>query len=218
MERAAQEIFKPVFESAVVLASHYCKKCQRSTVTPQDMRLGMKYAVRYITGRHVGSLFPEVYEGESSDDDTKNMLETLANDKITLKELLKISKTLRPFLYMPSYFREVIGSSYFHNYIECYFLLKRKKIRKLLGHWARRVGQLAKNLEKRKNVHAFVIGDILDYCVYPCDEMPEEPIGDIVTYDPYKFNSFVLKNTKEPVFNAKEVDMINAKNKIFIIE
>jgi hypothetical protein len=82
----------------------------------------------------------------------------------------------------------------------------------------RKGGREKVNLEKRKNVHAFVIGDILDYCVYPCDEMPEEPIGDIVTYDPYKFNSFVLKNTKEPVFNAKEVDMINAKNKIFIIE
>ena len=26
--------------------------------------------------------------------------------------------------------------------------------------------------EKSKNVHAFVIGKLLDYCEYPCDELP----------------------------------------------
>ena len=32
--------------------------------------------------------------------------------------------------------------------------------------------------EKSKNVHAFVIGDLIDYCQYPCDEMPEEAMVD----------------------------------------
>jgi len=72
--------------------------------------------------------------------------------------------------------------------------------------------------ENSKNVHAFVIGDLIDYCQYPCDDIPEEPTGDIVTYNPYKYDSFVYKETEEPVFNATEVDMINSKNKLFVIE
>jgi hypothetical protein len=72
--------------------------------------------------------------------------------------------------------------------------------------------------ENSKNVHAFVIGDLVDYCQYPCDDIPEEPTGDVVTYNPYKYDSFVYKETEEPVFNATEVDMINSKNKLFVIE
>jgi len=71
--------------------------------------------------------------------------------------------------------------------------------------------------EKRKNVHAFVIGTLVDYCKYPCENMPEESNDNIVTYDPYKYDSFVYKSTKEPVYKAKEVDMINQKNKLFVI-
>jgi hypothetical protein len=72
--------------------------------------------------------------------------------------------------------------------------------------------------EKSKNVHAFVIGDLTDYCQYPCDDIPEEPVGDIVTYNPYKYDTFVYKETEEPVINATEVDMINSRNKLFVIE
>lgn len=82
----------------------------------------------------------------------------------------------------------------------------------------RKGGREKVNLEKSKNVHAFVIGTLVDYCKYPCDKIPEEPTGDIVTYNPYKYESFVYKQTEEPVFNATEVDMINSRNKIFVIE
>ena len=72
--------------------------------------------------------------------------------------------------------------------------------------------------EKSKNVHAFVIGTLVDFCEYSCDDIPEEPTGEIVTYNPYKYDSFVYKETEEPVFNASEVDLINSKNKLFVIE
>ena len=72
--------------------------------------------------------------------------------------------------------------------------------------------------EKSKNVHAFVIGELIDYCQYPCDDIPEEPTGEIVTYNPYKHDSFVYLETEEPVFNASDVDLINSKNKLFVIE
>ena len=70
--------------------------------------------------------------------------------------------------------------------------------------------------EKRKNVHAFVIGTLIEYCKYPCESLPSEPNSDIVTYDPYKYNSYVIKDTEEPIYNAGEVEMINLRNKIFI--
>lgn len=66
---SAMEIFKPVMESATVLAAHYAKACGRDVVLQEDMRIGMMYATRYVTGRQVGSLFPEIYE-ESSESDT----------------------------------------------------------------------------------------------------------------------------------------------------
>ena len=72
--------------------------------------------------------------------------------------------------------------------------------------------------EKSKNVHAFVIGKLLDYCEYPCDNLPITNFGKIVTYNPYKYDSFVYKNDKRPVYHAKEVDMVNSSNKIFIVK
>lgn len=72
--------------------------------------------------------------------------------------------------------------------------------------------------EKSKNVHAFVIGKLIDFCEYPCENIPDDTNKMVVTYNPYKHESFVIKSTEEPVFNAKEVDMINSKNKIFIVK
>jgi hypothetical protein len=72
--------------------------------------------------------------------------------------------------------------------------------------------------EKRKNVHAFVIGNLIDYCEFPCEDLAEPEDGVVVTYDPYKYDSFVIKKTGKPVYNASEVEMVNLKNKIYIIE
>lgn len=71
--------------------------------------------------------------------------------------------------------------------------------------------------QKSKNVHAFVIGTLVEYCEYPCFELPEPPNDYVVTYNPYKYDSFINKDTKEPIYFAKEVDMINTKNKIFVV-
>jgi len=71
--------------------------------------------------------------------------------------------------------------------------------------------------EMRKNVHAFVIGDLVDYCQFPCEEMPAETNDNVITYNPYKYDSFVKKDSEEPIYNANEIDMINTRNKIFHI-
>jgi hypothetical protein len=72
--------------------------------------------------------------------------------------------------------------------------------------------------EMKKNVHAFVIGDLVDYCVFPCENMPPETNNNVITYNPKKYDTFVRKDTEEPVYRANEVDMINKeRNKIFHI-
>jgi hypothetical protein len=72
--------------------------------------------------------------------------------------------------------------------------------------------------EKSKNVHAFVIGTLIDYCEYPCDNIPIPKGEDVITYNPYKYDSFVYKNDKTPIYHAKEVAMVNSINKIFVIK
>jgi len=80
-----------------------------------------------------------------------------------------------------------------------------------------RPGGRARVLEdKQKNVHAFVIGTLLEYCKYPCESLPNETNNNIVTYDPYKYSSYVMKDTKEPIYRVGGVEMINSRNKIFI--
>jgi hypothetical protein len=72
--------------------------------------------------------------------------------------------------------------------------------------------------EKTKNVHAFVIGTLEDYCEYPCDNIPEDSEGEIISYNPYKNDSFVIKSTQEPIFHGEEVNMVNGTNKIYLLK
>jgi hypothetical protein len=50
---------------------------------------------------------------------------------------------------------------------------------------------------KRVNVFAFIVGLYSDYPISPPDDE-----GYLVTYNPYKYESFVFANTDEPVYNA----------------
>lgn len=57
--------------------------------------------------------------------------------------------------------------------------------------------------EKRKNVHAGVVGYLVN----------EEPkvLSTQITYDPYKYNSFVNRKDEKPVHHAKLVSIIDGK-------
>lgn len=59
----------PVMESSIVLAAHYAKATGRDCVTAKDICYGMMYAARYVTGRQIGSLFPEVYDSSDSEEE-----------------------------------------------------------------------------------------------------------------------------------------------------
>tara|TARA_R100001126_G_scaffold96951_1_gene69853 strand:+ start:544 stop:912 length:369 start_codon:yes stop_codon:yes gene_type:complete len=72
--------------------------------------------------------------------------------------------------------------------------------------------------EGRKNVHAFVRGTLSDIDIFnqECLLMPRE-----VTYNPYKYNSFVDGSTYKPVKKSKWARLIkkdNEKPRIFSYE
>ena len=55
-----------------MLAAHYAKATGRDCVTAQDMCYGLMYAARTVTGKQVGSLFPEVYDESDEEEDEEN--------------------------------------------------------------------------------------------------------------------------------------------------
>lgn len=61
----------------------------------------------------------------------------------------------------------------------------------------RKAGQEKVRREGKKNVHAFVRGDCPFYRLNP-----RNATLDTLTYNPYKYASFVDKQTEEPVYKA----------------
>ena len=59
----------PVMEKSMLLAAEYSKACGRDTVLSEDMEYAMKYCAMYTVGQDIGSLFPEIYDEEESDDE-----------------------------------------------------------------------------------------------------------------------------------------------------
>lgn len=65
--------------------------------------------------------------------------------------------------------------------------------------------------EKQKNVHAFICGFVVDFN----DEIA--PTGEQVTYNPYKYHTFVTKSDEqEAVLANHEMLYCNVKKGIFI--
>jgi hypothetical protein len=79
MEEAAINIIQPVLESAVIIASHYCRASGRDTVTAMDMQYGMKYAARHVLGTRIGTMFPE--DSEDSEDSDEDLPELVSDDE-----------------------------------------------------------------------------------------------------------------------------------------
>lgn len=70
--------------------------------------------------------------------------------------------------------------------------------------------------EKRKNVHAFVRGELVCSFSWPKPQLDEVIFNGVeLTYNPYKYSTFVVKETGEAVYEAKQV-VLQGK-KIFAI-
>ena len=68
----ADDLLRPVMESAIVLAAHYAKASGRDSITAMDVRYGLMYASRNIAGKQSGSIYPEIYEGDDEDSDEED--------------------------------------------------------------------------------------------------------------------------------------------------
>ena len=75
MEQWIIDLFLPVMESSIILAAHYAKATGRDCITGKDTCYGMMYAARHVTGKQIGSLFPEIYEQSDSDEEEEEMEE-----------------------------------------------------------------------------------------------------------------------------------------------
>ena len=83
---AADDIFRPVMESSVVLGGHYAKACGRQGITPKDISLGLMYAARNVAGKQIGSLYPEIYDEEEEEEEEEEWTEyTGQEDDIAVK-------------------------------------------------------------------------------------------------------------------------------------
>ena len=69
------DLIRPVMESAIVLASHYCKKSGRDCVTPMDINYAMKFCIRNILGNHIGTMYPEIYQGDDESEDEYDVVD-----------------------------------------------------------------------------------------------------------------------------------------------
>ncbi len=78
--KSSIDILMPVMESAIVLAGVYSKKCERTLLTAGDMKYAMRYCARNVTGKHVGTLFPELNYNEEDSDDEDTEIETVETE------------------------------------------------------------------------------------------------------------------------------------------
>ena len=90
---------------------------------------------------------------------------------------------------------------------DCYSIMQRGVIKasarqvRLTGveFRVREAGRQRMLSERRKNVHAFAVGRLVDY-VHPSDSRDMEPMaGRGAFYDPYRYPSFVDRETKAPL-------------------
>ena len=61
--------------------------------------------------------------------------------------------------------------------------------------------------EKRKNVHAFVVGELVDYVEF---DRKNDPVLDI-TYNPYKYSQFMIKNVENFEANSYRFGLVSMK-------
>ena len=65
--KTAIDSITPVMEGAMIAASHYAKACGRNTVTAMDMKYGMRYCAKHVTGKTFGTMFPELQDDDSDE-------------------------------------------------------------------------------------------------------------------------------------------------------
>ena len=67
--KAMIDIVMPVLEQSVVLAAEYSKACGRNVILSEDVEYSSRYCAMHKVGQATGSLFPDVYDEDDSDEE-----------------------------------------------------------------------------------------------------------------------------------------------------
>ena len=78
--KTSLDILLPVIESAMVLGGDYAKKSGRDTLTGTDLEYALKFCARHVTGRHIGTLFPELQQDSDSEGSEQSNAESVDSD------------------------------------------------------------------------------------------------------------------------------------------
>ena len=62
-------IVMPVLEQSVVIAAEYSKACGRDVILSEDVEYASRYCAMHKVGQATGSLFPDVYDEDDSDEE-----------------------------------------------------------------------------------------------------------------------------------------------------
>lgn len=76
MERYISDMFsiiQPVIEKSALLAAEYCKACGRDVILSEDMEYAMKYCAMNTVGQTIGSIIPDIYDEEESDEEVEEV-------------------------------------------------------------------------------------------------------------------------------------------------
>jgi len=67
--KSMMDIMVPVIERGVVLAAEYSKACGRDVILSEDVEYAMRYCAMRTVGQNIGSLYPETYNSDDSDEE-----------------------------------------------------------------------------------------------------------------------------------------------------
>ena len=93
MEQQAEEILIPVLEGAIIAAAQYATACGRSTLTKQDVKLGLMFAARNITGNQIGTFFPDEEEDEEEEEEEDEPFTQYTGDETIYKSMNECART-----------------------------------------------------------------------------------------------------------------------------
>jgi hypothetical protein len=63
------DILLPVMEKSMLFAAEYSRACGRDVVLSEDMEYAIKYCAMHTVGQDIGTLFPDIYDELTSDDE-----------------------------------------------------------------------------------------------------------------------------------------------------
>lgn len=82
--QAMVNIMLPILEQSVIIAAEYSRACGRDVILSRDVEYASKYCVMHKVGEVNGSLFPEIYEEDSEEEEGKEGVEIVPENELPI--------------------------------------------------------------------------------------------------------------------------------------